>query len=1016
VDVPDRERIARQIRAAFKAHRDAELQRQAEAVARFRAILEKYGRMTDVPDWGSMAYLKRIWRQTGRPVGELFAKTPRALVAYIEEHFRESKISLPLRAQSISPRPDASLYSLKDEKYRKRLLDEIKTISERTLLLLMPHRRGWKALLKKIRDERKSGRAQWEPPERRKEFNFTRDRDELVELLRAHNYRRVDVDHMGSIVVEVDVEALLSAGESENSKRRARRADRTAIVIPSKRITATSWPRDANVNPTYRVGDRVEHARFRSGVVVAGWHDRIDVEFMDRAVLLVDVAAAMLRKAARDLGRLFAENAEMPPNYGVGLSNFLPGWYAAPDLRAPQSRIRCTDRRYPPREPFYKWDAEESRGMPTKAASGDSRIANAEDLDGDNAEELDDENAGENTENLDGDNVEETATENAEELAAQELAAQELAGTEELAANKQDAEELELDAEQSAAENTEELDAASTRSDADNYSQPPTTSPLDPLFGRELDDGDSVGSGVVEGRQIDQAPSIDRPDHIAPYIAIAHQTGERKAFISQRDAQEWLCSTAGGGDLWRWDYRYRDDKSRRPLTEYELARRALPRKDALNVRENRRELLTRIWGPKWPVVRLSPPDGKPDVSLAAALERVLSDPAQASKADRAILGVIESRAWEFARKFAFARYAYQDRRSDYEHLRAECIRIALANKQDFPVGHPFLPGALYKLIGERLRDSYHDQFRDVFAKAKGLPRIEDDAETAETDADAVIEDAPDEYFHRNGASTSQPFDAQPFDLGLLDFRQRKILDLKLVRDLTNEEIAAKLGVNERTVRRDIDSAKGLWRAARVGQSEDEAEGMNEWTDGHTGRWRSAPERATRVTAVLRMGVLDEQELLIWKMLAEETSPGALRSQVEVADRLGISHDVVYHTKAKIKKLLRAASPPASSNIPRIRCYCGCAGPFDRNEPGFFDRVTLDAHRKRPSRCEVRNGRGTLGKLAHTLNCLMGGGGAGCSQQRISELGLEFIDVGYYRGEVRVTCSGIWELHPKAAGS
>lgn len=753
----DRARIADKIRAAFKAHFESEPERVAAMAAEFRAILERHGRNTDVPSFGTMPYLKRIWRQTGRLVGELWEKTPHALVAYLEEHFQEPKFSAPPRAQSVSPRPDASFYSLQEQKYRKRLFAEIKTISERTILLLMPHNRGRTVrLLRKMQADRDRGPLRWVPPPPRKEFGFDCDRDELIGRLRSKNYRGIDVDPVGRVLVEVDDEALLNAGEvpdltwlfaTERRQRHAPYADRAARAAhltppPTKHPEALpGWISppglgDPNVNPTYPVGESVEHARFGPGVVLAAWSDKIDVLFTDGAVRKLQVAVTMLKKSPNDLDCLFQENAEL--------------------------------------------DDEDESG-----------------------------------EQVDDDFIEEIVAENAEEFAAQELDALGLAP--EVDAEKTDA--AGIDQEGRDAENTEELD--STNSNADNYS-PPLAAPFELLFGYLPEDGeflDVVGSDAVLGRKVDQALSIDRPRNVAQYVAIAHKTGERRAFINHRDAlhaaHEWLRSTPEGGDLWSWDYRYRDKKTRRTLTEYQLVRRVLPRKDPRDASKIRRELFTRTWGPQWPVVLLSPPDEKPDISLAAAIERALYDPAQASDADRAVLSVIEGRAWEFGRKFAISRYAYQDRRSDYEDLRGESIRIALANRQDFPVGHRFLPGALYKLIGERLRDSYHDQFRDVFTNAKGLPQIKDDAGDTEIDADASIEDAPDEYFNRNGASAMRPFDAQPFDLGLLDSRQRKIVDLKLGRGLTIKAIAADLDVNEKTVRRDINSAEALWRAAKA---------------------------------------------------------------------------------------------------------------------------------------------------------------------------------------------------------
>jgi hypothetical protein len=116
-------------------------------------------------------------------------------------------------------------------------------------------------------------------------------------------------------------------------------------------------------------------------------------------------------------------------------------------------------------------------------------------------------------------------------------------------------------------------------------------------------------------------------------------------------------------------------------------------------------------------------------------------------------------------------------------------------------------------------------------------------------------------------------------------------------------------------------------------------------------------------------------------------------------------------------------PWVNVDLPRYRRVLGCfKGPaerlmiaasyvmFGKPEEGFFDQGIINARRLHPSRGDVRVGRSGLSSVAHTLHCVEGGRrGAGCSQQRISELGLEFVDV-----EMRVGCSAIWELRQKAA--
>jgi len=215
---------------------------------------------------------------------------------------------------------------------------------------------------------------------------------------------------------------------------------------------------------------------------------------------------------------------------------------------------------------------------------------------------------------------------------------------------------------------------------------------------------------------------------------------------------------------------------------------------------------------------------------------------------------------------------------------------------------------------------------------------------------------------------------------------------------------------------------------------DDFESWIDWTDCAAVRWSPRPERASRVTAILRMGELTRKDWQIWKLLA------AGKTHVAIASALGLSsHDVVYHTKEKIKALLLrrqpdkpASSPPASSHT--SKCYCGCAGKFDPSEPRAaaicygsyqpFERARIDARRLRPSRGDVRAGHASgISAVAHTPHCIEGdltstteGVDGARTKSRIDALGLQFVEIRHFSDSTHPEVfTSIWELRPKSIG-
>jgi hypothetical protein len=199
---------------------------------------------------------------------------------------------------------------------------------------------------------------------------------------------------------------------------------------------------------------------------------------------------------------------------------------------------------------------------------------------------------------------------------------------------------------------------------------------------------------------------------------------------------------------------------------------------------------------------------------------------------------------------------------------------------------------------------------------------------------------------------------------------------------------------------------------------DESESTADWSDCAAARWSPRPERASRVTAVLRTGKLNRTEWQIWKLLAGK------QSHIKIASALGLSsHDVVYHTKEKIKALLLrrqpdkpAASPPTSSvNDNR---------PVVPSEPSAFERLILDARRLHPSRGDVRAGHASgISAVAHTRHCIeglldvnYGRSRWGADEARIDALGLEFVEIRYFNDSTHPKAfASKWELRPKAVG-
>jgi DNA-binding CsgD family transcriptional regulator len=228
--------------------------------------------------------------------------------------------------------------------------------------------------------------------------------------------------------------------------------------------------------------------------------------------------------------------------------------------------------------------------------------------------------------------------------------------------------------------------------------------------------------------------------------------------------------------------------------------------------------------------------------------------------------------------------------------------------------------------------------------------------------------------------------------------------------------------------------------------DDESESSIDWTDIAAARWSPRRERASRIKEVLRTRELNRKEWRIWKLLAQG------KTHVEIARALGLtSHDVVSHTKAKIKTLLLrrqsaefAASPATSSkngipmsvrvpwisaDVARFRCVLECFKEpderlmiaasylmFGKPERGFFDQASR-VHLLRGDLRDARAGQSSgISAVAHTRHCLDGPTQPYNNLERIEVLKLEFVEIRYFTDSTHPEAfTSIWEIRPKPVG-